>query len=796
MPEEQDKQYAKSIARLNRLAGLAWLAIGIERLWQNLWPPVGVALIFLGFSWIGGWQILPGWAHVILLGIFAAGFLYSCKSLLKLRSPTLNDALQRVDRDSQLPHGQAESMNDLLAVGRGSALTRTLWLMHRKQASQTIPDMRVAFPNPEMPTHDRYALRSVAILLAIAGAFVAGPDKLDRLTDAFKPALKSSSDETQGLQVTGWITPPAYTGIAPITLDFSTTNQVLRVPVNSRLILKASSETSAKLSIVPLPAQQQGKTDNQLAEYDTLLTEKTDVTLKTGWFNQLTQQIELIPDTPPSIELDNKMDVNRRGTFGISFRGYDDYGITDAKALFTLNPQYRSLVPAPEITINLPAGYKDGKTLNQTLNLGDHPWAGLPVTMRLAVSDGAGQKAQSQAYQLTLPQRPFTVPLAIKLAEIRRILVVESDRKREAIKAIRDLLTITADAPLTSAQFLGLRHAYYLTRSLTTDQDQLELAAMLWDMAIQIEDAMFSDAEKQLRSAQDKLQEAISRGASPAEIERLSQELRDAMGKYLQELTARAAQSGDQQQITTPMGQPMGTDQLSQLIDQFENLMQQGKVEEAQKVLEQIRNIFDNLQISKTNPEMDARTAAAIQAMSSAKNLLQTQQTLNDDTYDHIRKQLMYPDEKPASDTKFNELQKRQGSLKQQLQSLGKEAQEAGIETDDNLKEAREAMQQAEDALGSQDSELAIDAQTRALEALKRGAENMMQQAQSMMQNNMLLMPQGGQQGNNPNPFQGKANIKDTRQHLREVIEQLRNKLSDPTRPKDELDYFERLLRD
>lgn len=133
------------------------------------------------------------------------------------------------------------------------------------------------------------------------------------------------------------------------------------------------------------------------------------------------------------------------------------------------------------------------------------------------------------------------------------------------------------------------------------------------------------------------------------------------------------------------------------------------------------------------------------------------------------------------------------------------------------LADAEEAMREAENALKDGDSSGAVDAQGRALDGLKRGADGMAQQMQDMAEGQGEGQQDGGQQPGQ----QGQAGARDddplgrpTRgrdmsdgrvrvptadesavQRARRIMEELRRKLGDPTRPREELDYFERLLR-
>ena len=131
-------------------------------------------------------------------------------------------------------------------------------------------------------------------------------------------------------------------------------------------------------------------------------------------------------------------------------------------------------------------------------------------------------------------------------------------------------------------------------------------------------------------------------------------------------------------------------------------------------------------------------------------------------------------------------------------------------------------MREAEGQLGQGREGSAVDAQGRALEGLQRGMQGMAQQMQQMMQGDGTEQADGNQPGQQGNPQgRGQASQRDndplgrpTRsrdfsdgrvrvpganesasERARRILEELRRKLGDPTRPQEELDYFDRLLR-
>ena len=66
----------------------------------------------------------------------------------------------------------------------------------------------------------------------------------------------------------------------------------------------------------------------------------------------------------------------------------------------------------PKLPLALPqARTKNG--VGQTIkDLSEHPWAGADVTMTLVARDEAGNEGTSEPFELQLPERIFTKPLA------------------------------------------------------------------------------------------------------------------------------------------------------------------------------------------------------------------------------------------------------------------------------------------------------------------------------------------------------------------------------------------------
>ncbi len=152
----------------------------------------------------------------------------------------------------------------------------------------------------------------------------------------------------------------------------------------------------------------------------------------------------------------------------------------------------------------------------------------------------------------------------------------------------------------------------------------------------------------------------------------------------------------------------------------------------------------------------------------------------------------------------LGELQKRQQALREKLQDLIERMQAQGGDASNQFEGAEDAMQDAEEALGQRDLDRAIQNQSLALDRMREGAQSM---AQQMMENGQMQAGQGpGSNGRDPLGRPDRSNRPDLGlsvqvpdkidiQKAREVLDELRRRIGDPTRPTLELDYLERLIR-
>ena len=152
------------------------------------------------------------------------------------------------------------------------------------------------------------------------------------------------------------------------------------------------------------------------------------------------------------------------------------------------------------------------------------------------------------------------------------------------------------------------------------------------------------------------------------------------------------------------------------------------------------------------------------------------------------------------------ENEKLAGRQQELLDKLQKMIERMGIDGNDaptDLQDAGEAMGDAKEAIGESDLERATQQQSLALDRLRKGSQSM---AEQMMEGAEQQAGQGpGNNGRDPLGRPDRSNRPDLGlsvqvpdeidiQRAREVLDELRRRLGDPSRPTLELDYLERLI--
>jgi uncharacterized protein (TIGR02302 family) len=844
------------------LAGL-WA----ERLARAFWPLWSLFLLTLaalafGLQDLGPLHYAQGAGAVVVI----AGLLLAARGLKTFRKPTVLDALDRLD--TTMPGRPIATLRDTQALGTEDPASLALWQAHQDRMAARAAGARPVQPDLKLSSRDRYSLRYVAltafVMAALFGSFWKAGSVAGLATGAALATPGGPSWEA-------WAQPPAYTGKPSLYLN-DITDPALDLPTGTRLQIRlygpeGDLTVTQTVADVPLPAPE-AKAETEAtpaAAVPNAMKGISDLTVTRSGELSIdgpggrAWAITAIPDAAPTVEVSGDMVREADGRFKQSLKATDDYGITAGQVTIALDTakidRRHGLKVDPEsiepVVLDIPLPRKGKRTeMTATLidDLSKHVFANLPVTMTFAVTDAAGNEGTSAPYEVTLHGKRFFDPLAAALIEMRRDILWNRINAPRAV----DLLKAVTNRPegfiRHERAFLRLR---VLMRSLEakeaslTVEDRDTLAEELWKIAFMVEEGNLQDAFERLQRAQDRLDEAIKKGASPEEIEQLMKEMQQALNEYMREFAEEAQRNpGDQQQQGQMQGQMMSGDQLQEMLDKLQQLMEEGKTAEAAELMEQLRQLMQNMQVVQ-GQQGQGQGSPGQQGMQGLGETLRDQQDLSDDSFrdlqgvprpgelpgegqeqgeeqgqgqegDQQGDQLGQNDQGEGQGENEGSLSDRQRALRERLNDLQNgelpgDGTEQGEEGRRNLDEAGRAMEEAEDALRDGDLSGALDRQAEAMEALRDGMQNFGEAlAEEQRQNRD---GQGGERDfgsadpNGTDPLgrrQGDTarigsdenmvqNDPDTR--AQELLDEIRRRSGELTRPLEELDYLKRLLQ-
>ena len=845
-PPSADAQVADTL--LARALRRAWWTL----LWERLWPALAslaVAVgIFLAVSWAGLWLVLPPMGRAVALFVLVVLIAVAALPLLRFRFPSTYDGLRRLDRGSGIAHRPATALADEIATGERDQVSLALWRAHVEQAVRTAASLKAGTPRPRLPVFDPVAVRALVALLVVSTFFAASGERVKRVTAAFDWA---GVVPLKNFRVDAWVTPPSYTGRPPVILPGIRAGEphqaaaVQTVPTGSVLVVRASG--ASRLEVITSGGLAEASREGVAAppagteEHRYTITDQGTATLRGVADEDVVFNFAAIPDRAPTIALTKDPEPQARGALQLAYKIEDDYGVVGAQATFALKQKpapdghtQRPLYGAPDFALVLPQP-RTRNGIGQTIkDLSDHPWAGADVAMTLTARDEGGNEGSSAPTEFRLPERVFVKPLARALIEQRRNLALDANAQPMVLKAL-DALAIAPQIFMPEvAHYLGLRSITYQLTLAKTDDQLRDVVARLWSMAVTIEDGQLSDTEAALRAAQEALRQALERGASDEEIKKLTEDLRAALDRFLQALAEQMRKNP--QQLSRPLDpntRMLRPQDLKSMIDKMEQLAQSGAKDAAKRMLEELQQMLENLQMAQPGQPQDGDQDDDMSALDDLGNMIREQQNLRDKTFrqgQDLRRNQRGPrgqqNPQQGDPSQFGELKQNQQALREQLKKLLDEMRKRGQlqpgqnqpgqnqpgQDDNGLGQAESAMRDAEGALGDGNAEGAVDAQGRALEALRKGAQNL---AQQMQQNGPGPGPgspgrNGPARANNNTdplgrPLRGRDYGDDVTvkvpgeidvQRARRILEELRRRFADPARPQPELDYIERLLKD
>src|SRR5205814_7454169 len=122
----------------------------------------------------------------------------------------------------------------------------------------------------------------------------------------------------------------------------------------------------------------------------------------------------------------------------LDYRAGDDYGVESVKAVIRRVADKSGGGKSDEVIeleLPLPGLHLKEAQATSYHDLSPHPWAGLPVEVRLLATDALGQTGESAPAQIKLPERTFNHPIARAIIDQRKELA-KDPRSADAVAEI------------------------------------------------------------------------------------------------------------------------------------------------------------------------------------------------------------------------------------------------------------------------------------------------------------------------------------------------------------------------
>jgi uncharacterized protein (TIGR02302 family) len=809
---------------------LSRVALVWERLWPAVWPMLCVGGIFAIVALFDLLSLLPGLVHAAILAGFALAFVGAAVwGLRRLVWPDPLAAQRRLEINSGLAHRPLAALADRPSLPLDAAAA-TLWEAHQRRMAAAVRRLRIGWPAAGLAPRDPWGLRAILVILLIVAAIDAGADWRDRLARAFSPGWENGPPAaTASFDI--WITPPDYTGLPPQFLRGDNPGPI-HVPTGSTLLAQIHGGSGLPHLSIDGSASDFQAIDKQNFRAEATLTKGQSLSVTQGGTMLGKWPIEIVPDDPPVASFIEPPRATTHAALRFEYKATDDYGVEAVKVV--IRRQDGKPDEKLEIALPLPGLHLKEAIATSYQDLSPHPWAGLPVEITVAATDAVGQIGESEPVRMNLPERVFTNPVARAIIDQRKELVKDPNSREAVAEILDDLDKRPVLFHDDTVAYLALQLAALRLRQDDAVAAVAAVVPLLWDTALRIEDGRKSLAQNDLRRLQQELQDALARGAPDEEIDRLMRELSESLNRYLQALAEDAQNNPpDESQPVNPSSKVLTSRDLQRMLDRARELARSGAQQQARELLSQLQDMLENMRTARPGDMGQRGNSDAEQMMRGLREMMQRQQQLLDRSFRAQRRQGQgqgqgqrqnpgnqagqsgQPGDAPDGQTgDLGDSATQQEELRHALGEMMRHMGDGLGDIPDPLGRAERAMRDAAGALQRGTPGDAIGAQSEALDQLQQGARDFAKQMQDRLakgwgspgddEGSGRDTPDKGDRDPFGRPLsangpydQGDVAIPDESilQKSRQILDELRRRAGERSRPAMELDYIERLLR-
>lgn len=797
-PEEESFALRLSMARrrLRRLLFGARMVVMLEQGMRLLWPVLAILGAYLGLAAAGIWELLP--AAVAVAAFALAAVLVMLVAWRRWRAvvplPSERAIMARLAHAGGVTQGMMAALFDRPVTGEPA-----FWRLHLTEAVAACRRVRLLRPRLVLPAEPR-GLVAFGLLIFLTGLALGRGASWPRMTAALPPPLVR---EPAHVAMAAVIVPPAYTRLPPRpvidgeTADSPPVHRITGIPVGSRLMVTvAGGRTRPRIlgpkAQVRLPRQQPERFAGEVS-----LTRSGRWAVMQGRRMRLVLDVELVPDRPPKLALARAPQPSRRGLLALKWKAEDDYGLKDgAVSFYADEAALKARRPFASLPLH-PADEAGPQELSVTADLAADAHAGLPVLMQAVVRDARAQKAMTEPLRVVLPERQFDHPLAAAIAKLRRNLLRHPEQAPLVIAGLEAIRADHAGFRAHKTAYLGLVAAIWRLKLAAGADAIRQAAALLWQVALDLEDGGLTLAGRDMRTALEALAAALD---GHGDLKAAMAAAEDAIARFLARLALeqlKAASSLPLADLAGVMEQAgrMGSRRLHDLMAEIRSLMKAGRREEAEALFRQLRAALEQAAAHPMTAEDIKRAVRMRRSLRDLARLVRSQENLHERTVQAALLASLLAERGIAFDSL--PLAREQKDLRLRLEGIIKAMREAGIAPPAPLPRAGEAMDLADRALRVQAGGRASIHQNDALDALRQALDALRQQAQGMALTGTaspgLADPLG-----RPAGMIGGADLElpkgPDRRRLQEFMEAVRRRLADPRLDEEGRRYLERLL--
>ena len=483
--------------------------------------------------------------------------------------------------------------------------------MSRARCAQ-VRRLRIGLPRPGLARRDPRALRAALVVALVAAFAIAGDDAPSRLAQAMEPTLPREIPPP-ATELQAWITPPAYTRLAPIFLKPD--GGTVSVPAGAHLTVSVTGGSGAPTLSLDGHAEPFRALDKASFQADRDLTAGGHLTVRRDGRELAAWDLTVVADQPPTAEWsDNPARAPGSQQTRLPWRAVGRLwrGLAAGRAAAARPARCAAAGGEPaaagrhaEIGAwRQPAG-PDGASLGRAA--GDRQAGGA----RRAGPDRRERRGRVRPAGAAVPE-PGGAGADGDPARPQPA----SGRPRSAVNGLDALLMAPEALGGDYGAYMNLGAIYYLLERNKAPDAVGEAQQRMWELALHLEEGQTERTARALDEARQAARDALDKAirepneANREALDRKLKELEEAIERHLQALAEEARRNNDEMPFD-PDAQHLSNRDLDKMAEQAREAAREGRMEDAQQRMAELERMLDKLRNARAEHGRDGERTEA-----------------------------------------------------------------------------------------------------------------------------------------------------------------------------------------